>query len=135
VELLIGHTRDDAAPFVAMSPQMDRLSGSVQKIAKRAATRIVTKKLFDPKPIAELWREAGGQAATYRFDWQPQGGGPFGATHCIELPFLFDGDWSDAPMLDGQPIPAGLRDEVQTIWTDFARSGIGALPSNDLRIR
>jgi para-nitrobenzyl esterase len=133
VELFIGYTHDDAAPFVSSIPQITRLPKPIQPAAVRVATSVATKKLFNVKAMADLWRTAGGKVATYRFDWHPESGGPFGATHCIDLPFLFDGDWSDAPMLDGQAVPSSLRQEVQDAWTNFARDGLSALRSDRLR--
>jgi para-nitrobenzyl esterase len=136
VELLIGFTRDDAAPFVAMNPHISRLHklGPFGKVVARRVTRHITAKLFgDPtEAVASLWREAGGKAATYRFDWHPAGA-PLGACHCIDLPFLFNGDWSDAPMLAGRSVPASLAAYVRDTWAGFARSGIDAL--NDLTLR
>jgi para-nitrobenzyl esterase len=137
VDLLIGYTQDDAAPFVAMAPQAARLRklGAPGRALTRTITRRVTAQLFgNPvEAVARLWRDAGGKAATYRFDWKPAGGGPLGATHCIDLPFLFNGDWSDAPMLDGQPVPTELAAQVRATWADFARSGAASLPAPSLR--
>lgn len=135
VELLIGFTKNDAAPFVAMNSTVARLPKPLRPAVASLATRIITRRLFDTTAMAEFWRAAGGKVATYRFDWHPAGGGPFGATHCIELPFLFDGDWSDAPMLDGQSVPAGLRETVQETWTGFARDGVSAVKGAHLRFR
>jgi para-nitrobenzyl esterase len=136
VELLIGFAKDDAAPFVAMNPQMSRLQklGPFGKVVARRMTRHVTAKLFgDPvEAVARLWREAGGKAATYRFDWRPDGA-PFGACHCIDLPFLFSGDWSDAPMLAGRSVPASLAAYLRHTWAGFARSGMDALHTSTLR--
>ncbi|GAB2636329.1 carboxylesterase family protein [Nocardia goodfellowii] len=137
VELLIGFTKDDAAPFVAMNPRAARLGklGALGRVITRAISRRVTAKIFgDPaEAVARLWREAGGKAATYRFNWEPAGGEPFGATHCIDLPFLFSGDWSDAPMLAGQIIPAELSARMRATWAGFARSGTASLPTSVLR--
>jgi len=133
VELFIGCTHDEAAPFVLGNPAITGLPEAERPAAIREATEVETKMIFDVTAIADLWRNAGGTVATYRFDWHPEGGGPFGATHCIDLAFLFDGDWSDAPMLDGQVVPSGLREEVQSTWTSFARDGISALKNDHLR--
>ena len=136
LELLIGFTKDDAAPFVAMNPQMSRLQklGPFGRVVARRVTRRVTAKLFgDPvEAVARLWRESGGKATTYRFDWRPDGA-PFGACHCIDLPFLFTGNWNDAPMLAGQSVPASLAAHVRDTWAGFARSGIEALNASTLR--
>lgn len=133
VELFIGFTHDDAAPFVHGNPQITRLPKLLQPAAERLATSATTRKLFNVNAMADFWRTAGGNVVTYQFDWHPKGGGPFGATHCIDLAFLFDGDWSGAPMLDGPAVPSALREEVQDTWTAFAREGLGALRSDHLR--
>ncbi|EOD68942.1 carboxylesterase family protein [Amycolatopsis vancoresmycina] len=58
-------------------------------------------------------------AFAYRFDWQAPGN-PFGACHCIDIPFLFGThDLWDAPMLRGAP--KGLEEEtgLREVWTAF----------------
>jgi para-nitrobenzyl esterase len=136
VDLLIGSTRDDAAPFVAMNPQARRLGrlGGIGRGLQRQITRRVTARIFSEsvEHVAALWAGAGGQVATYRFDWSPPGS-RLGACHCIELPFLFSGNWNDAPMLAGQPVPADLAAQVRRTWTAFARSGVAGLDDRTLR--
>lgn len=58
----------------------------------------------------------------YRFDWAPPDS-PFGACHCIDLPFVFHNHarW-DAPMLQGGD-PAALTTRLQDSWIAFARGG------------
>ena len=61
----------------------------------------------------------------YRFDWAADGN-PFGACHCIELPFVFDNlsQWQ-APMLEGAhpQAMAALGAVIQTAWARFVRDG------------
>jgi len=133
VELLIGNTKDDAAPFVAMEPRGARLR-SWGPLGRMLFSRIVsraTSAMFGIDAVAEIWRESGGKVATYRFDWAPKDSG-LGASHCLELPFLFGGDWSDAPMLNGQTPPARLAAEMQQTWTAFATHGVAGLASDTL---
>jgi para-nitrobenzyl esterase len=136
IDLLIGCTRDDAAPFVAMNPRARRLGslGGFGRGLQRQIARRVTATIFSGpvEHVAALWAGAGGQVATYRFDWSPPGN-RLGACHCIELPFLFSGNWADAPMLAGHPVPAELAARVRRTWTAFARSGVAALDSRTLR--
>jgi para-nitrobenzyl esterase len=136
IDLLIGSTRDDAAPFVAMSPHARRLArwGGCGRGLQRQIARRVTATIFSGpvEHVATLWAGAGGQVATYRFDWSPPGN-RLGACHCIELPFLFSGNWADAPMLAGHPVPADLAAQVRRTWTVFARSGVAALGNRTLR--
>jgi para-nitrobenzyl esterase len=61
----------------------------------------------------------------YRFDWAPSAS-PFGACHCIDLPFMFGNtDSWEAPMLKGggSVEMADLANRVQTTWATFMRSG------------
>lgn len=67
---------------------------------------------------------AGGRVHAFQFDWRPAGS-PYGACHCIEMPFVF-GDppaWRDAPMLLGGGLPGPLVEDVQRAWISFVRSG------------
>lgn len=138
VELFIGYTKDDGAPFVAMRSQVaamrpDRLRRQVI----RAATRPVTMRVFGrgASEFVTSWRKAGGRAGTYRFDWAPPGA-PFGACHCIELPYLFGtaGAWSDAPMLGPRRmVDDALGERLRSVWTGFARGGTDALSAPELR--
>ncbi|WP_032377639.1 carboxylesterase family protein [Rhodococcoides fascians] len=134
VELLIGNTKDDAAPFVAMDPRGARLRrwGPLGRMLFSRIVSRATSTMFDIDAVARIWRESGGEVATYRFDWAPESSS-LGASHCLELPFLFGGDWSDAPMLNGQRPPARLAAEMQQIWTAFAAQGVAGLPSHSLR--
>ncbi|MGF0319690.1 carboxylesterase family protein [Nocardia fluminea] len=136
VELLIGYTRDDAAPFVAMDPRAGAFAelGPLGRRIERFVARRITAKVFGDATteLARNWNDVGGDVATFRFDWQPPDA-PFGACHCLELPLLFNGDWSDAPMLAGHPVPTSLAAEVRRTWADFARRGTEALPTRTLR--
>jgi len=135
VELLVGYTRNDGAPFVAMNARIVRLKrfGPLGRIAERVAADAMTQRAFG-KParrLAEQWREYGGRSATFRVDWSPSG---MGACHCIELPLLFDpAPWVDAPMLGGHSIDQRLASTMRRNWTGFAHNGIDGLDSATLR--
>ena len=103
VELFVGCTKHDAAPFVALTPKAAKLGrlGIVGAAVRSVLVRRWTDRLFDSARVARIWRAAGGRVATYRVDWVPAGNG-LGACHCLELPLLFNGDWSDASMLAGR---------------------------------
>lgn len=71
-------------------------------------------------------------AYLYQFDWRT---GPFGACHCVELPFLFGNaeSWRNAPMLRGldsdfEPIHRSFSDAIGR----FVRDGNPGWPSFDL---
>jgi para-nitrobenzyl esterase len=104
--MLIGTTRDEARAFFPGAPAD------------------LTGRLFGDGSL-RLARQAR-SAFAFRFDWSPPGS-PFGACHCIELPFVFGdlGAWRAAPMLAGAD-PADLRrlmEEVQRAWTGFVHTG------------
>lgn len=139
IELLIGYTKDDAAPFVAMDPRVARLNRvpALGRLAVRAGSKAVTKQAFSgpAERLAQAWRSHGGRVGTYRFDWTPAGA-PLGACHCMELPFLFGSpkSWADAPMLGPQrAIDNQLSAEIRTRWTQFAHRGVESLPTPALR--
>ncbi|PEG57745.1 carboxylesterase family protein [Mycolicibacterium boenickei] len=139
IELLIGYTRDDAAPFVAMDPRVARLNRVpvLGRLAVRAGSKAITKQAFSgpAERLAQAWRTHGGRVGTYRFDWAPSNA-PLGACHCMELPFLFGSPqtWADAPMLGPQrTIDPQLSAEMRTRWTQFAYRGVDALPAPTLR--
>ena len=137
VELLIGYTKNDGSPFVAMNKRAAALGRLPLggRAAISALNHQATKRVFaDPaQALARTWNSSGGKAATYRFDWAPENA-PLGAAHCIELPLLFGtpAAWSDAPMLADQQADPKLAVEVRRCWTGFAHRGIDALPSRSL---
>lgn len=139
IELFIGYTKDDAAPFVAMDPRVARLNRTpaLGRIAVRAGSRAMTKRAFGApaERLAAAWRKHGGRVGEYRFDWTPAGS-PLGACHCIELPFLFGSPqaWSDAPMLGPtRRIDTQLANEMRSRWAQFAHRGVESLPEPVLR--
>ncbi|OBB31612.1 para-nitrobenzyl esterase [Mycolicibacterium peregrinum] len=139
IELLIGYTKDDAAPFVAMDPRVARLNRApaLGRLAVRAGSKAITKQAFSgpAERLAQAWRTNGGRVGTYRFDWKPVSA-PLGACHCMELPFLFGSPqaWADAPMLGPQrAIDNQLSAEIRTCWTQFAHRGVESLPAPTLR--
>lgn len=126
VELLVGYTRDDAAPFVTTFGQAIDV----------ASTEALTKLFFGApaEQLAETWTRHGGRAASYRFDWAPAHA-PIGACHCMELPFLFGSTqvWADAEMLGpDRVIDETLGRELRTRWAQFAHRGVESLPAGPL---
>jgi para-nitrobenzyl esterase len=137
VELLVGYTRNDGAPFVAIDPRNARLKrlGPVGALFERAASAALTRRVFGmpARRLAEAWRGHGGRSATYRVDWSPPRA-PLGACHCIELPLLFDAAaWADAPMLGGGPVDKRLAETMRRNWSGFAHHGVDGLDSPSLR--
>lgn len=132
VDIFLFHTRDDALPLVQIDPTFGRFMklGPLGKIVVNGVGKIATAIIFDLpcRRWAKAWREAGGKAHHYRFDWKPEHT-EFGAPHCMELPFLFgsDDDWADAPMLGEyagcaeERLPIGR--ELRAAWARFAHDG------------
>lgn len=135
VELMVGWAKNDAGPFLQMTSVAGRLDhlGPLASPARHVADHALTEVVFSGAitKFVDHWRVLGGKALTYRFDWAPQGS-KLGACHCIELPFLFDNDWSDAPMLAGQRPPAELGELLRQTWVDFAENGIHGSPDQHL---
>jgi para-nitrobenzyl esterase len=136
VDLLVGCTADDAAPFVALDPRAERLRRvpGTGFLRRRIEAR-VTKRLF-AAPVLELaqtWRREGGSAVRYRFDWAP-GNTALGSCHCIELPFLFGSEqaWADAPMLGGRAPHPELSARMTSTWAAFAAGGAAALAAQEI---
>jgi para-nitrobenzyl esterase len=135
IELLIGYTRNDGAPFVAMNPRIARLKrlGPLGAAAERIGAAALTRRAFGrpARQLAKAWRRYGGRAATFRVDWSPS---RMGACHCIELPLLFDATaWADAPMLGGASVDDRLAETMRRNWCGFAHRGVGGLDSPTLR--
>jgi para-nitrobenzyl esterase len=115
-DVMIGTNRDEAAAFFpdTWEPAMTANTFELSSIrwARDAAA-------------------AGRQAYLYRFDWAPHKS-PFGAAHCIELPFAFDSfhHYSEAPMVAGAPRSEtnALASTVRSIWTQYAHTGVPGRP-------
>lgn len=78
--------------------------------------------------IAEAHAAAGGPGSTrmYLFTWPSPGyGGILGATHTLEIPFVFGTGVSPmvALVTQGAPLPAPLVDLMHDTWVAFARTG------------
>jgi para-nitrobenzyl esterase len=132
VELLVGYTRNDDAPFVAIDPRNARLKrlGPVGAVFERAASAGVRHASPTPRrSLARAWRSlrdiSGGLVAAARAT---------GACHCIELPLLFDAPaWADAPMLGGGQVDERLAETMRRNWSGFAHHGVDGLDSPSLR--
>ena len=150
VALMMGTTRDEAAAFYALDDRVAALgpdelariaarwfgdpgrAAPQGRTAARVAIDLATDQLFR-EPMLRLARALTGNGAApwlYRFDWHPPRG-PFGACHCIELPFVLGTaeSWRDAPMLDGDP-PAGLVRKVRRSWGGFVHRGDPGWPAD-----
>ncbi|MFK4266261.1 carboxylesterase/lipase family protein [Streptomyces milbemycinicus] len=144
--LLIGTTRDEATAFFAFDPHIQNLTTAgalhiltgqigeqAHEIYQRHADRLpqaTPAQIFTAVQTDELFRDgalqiadhhaAGGNATyIYRFDYQPtEDEHSLGATHCGELPFLFNtfDAYPDSPML------GKVGDAQQALGHTFATS-------------
>ena len=105
IPIMIGYTRDEAAAFLADDDLAERL---IRGPSHR---------------LAEVLAQQGNSPLLYRFDWHPPGS-PFGACHCIELPFVFGNldAWRDAPMLAGAESLTEVVDAVQPTWISLTHN-------------
>ncbi|RFA20629.1 carboxylesterase/lipase family protein [Subtercola boreus] len=132
LEVLIGYARDDFSPFLDAVPALRRARASaVLRPVTEPISAELTRRVFGAPALAlaRLLSESGARVYTYRFDWRPKGT-PWGACHCIELPFF----WADEEFWRGSPMLGGvLWDDLEALsipvrqqWLSFARRGIPA---------
>jgi len=131
LDVIVGSTQREMSAFYAMNPALNRLrrissaGPATAEAVERAATAIAFGR--PARRLATRLSEAGARVWTYRFDYVAPGS-PFGATHCLDVPFIFgtEADWANAPMLAG----ADPRDietlgrRMRTAWLGFVRTGM-----------
>ncbi|MGW5463880.1 carboxylesterase family protein [Streptomyces sp. NPDC003996] len=143
--LLIGTTRDEATAFFAFDPRIQNLTTDTAldvltaQVGRQAAldvyqqhaarlpqatpaqifTAVQTDGLFrdGSLEIADHHAAGGNTTYVYQFDYAPaEDPYALGATHCAELPFLFN--TFDA--YPGSPVLAGAGDAQRTLSLEFA---------------
>ncbi len=137
IELLVGYTRNDGAPFVAMDPRIARLKrlGPLGAAVERAAAAALTRRVFS-RPARRLARRGAGMAVAPRhFGWTGRHAmrrwGHATASNCrccSTRP-----TWADAPMLGGGPVDHRLAETMRRNWSGFAHHGVAGLDSSALR--
>lgn len=146
VSLLIGTNLDEGTLFTMLLPKDltdEQLAAGIRRAVKDPAAVIAATKAQGTghAPIVDLMTEgifripslrvadalaaAGGTAYVYQFTWAtPAFGGALGATHALEIPFVFnmtdDAMWS---FLAGPTPPRALAEAMHGAWTAFARTG------------
>jgi para-nitrobenzyl esterase len=151
-DVILGFTRDEMAAFFAPVPEManapkaavrgvfarhfgasadEAIAEYRQRAHLPGPSGLLGEMLGDASFGGGLWAFAerlaavGRPARVFRFDYAAPGN-PFGACHCIELPFVFDtlADWP-APMLAGadREQAARLAAQMRDAWVAFARNG------------
>lgn len=153
VDLLIGVTADEAEAFFALDTrakaldgeETDRLVGALYGADRldwlelmrrkdpnmppaRQLSEVVSRHVFTAPALAfaDRVRASGGRAYFYEFAWHPAES-PFGACHCLELPFVFglSSAWGQAPMLNRGNMAEvnALSALMRASWLNFVRSG------------
>jgi para-nitrobenzyl esterase len=131
IEVLIGHTADEARLFLPGSPLVSRLAKIpvLGRAAIKAINWAVTEAVYgrSARKFARRHARAGGRTYRYVLTWGAPGNF-YGAAHTVDLPLLF-GDqqtWEGAGLLAGASwaeVNAQGR-AVRAVWARFA-SGRG----------
>jgi len=128
IEVLIGHTSEEARLFLPRSPRLMRLAGVpvVGPAAVRAIDWVVTETVYGRanRRFARRHAKAGGKVHRYIMDWHAPGN-IFGAAHTVDLPLLL----GNRKTWDGVGLIAGANWEdvdmtgraVRSLWAGFAR--------------
>jgi para-nitrobenzyl esterase len=131
IEVLIGHTADEARLFLPRNPLVSRL-GKVPGIgsaATRALNWAVTEAVYGraARKFARRHTRAGGKAHSYVISWGAPGN-YYRAAHTVDLPLLFGNrrTWAAAGLLTGatwDEVDAVGR-ELRSLWAAFARGEV-----------
>ncbi|WP_066287859.1 carboxylesterase family protein [Arthrobacter sp. B6] len=128
IEVLIGHTADEARLFLPRSPLVSRL-GSVRGIGGAAVIAInwaVTEAVYGraARKFARRHARAGGKAHRYVLTWGAPGN-YYRAAHTVDLPLLFGNQriWAAAGLLAGATWDEtnSVGRELRSLWAAFAR--------------
>ncbi|GAB3588067.1 carboxylesterase family protein [Amycolatopsis endophytica] len=129
VDVLIGTTAAEMNSFLTGKPgivQLERFPGTAHAVA--AVKAGITRWMFGgpSRAFADQLAARGGRVYSYVFDWGAPDS-PYGAGHCVDLPFLLGDEvsWRDAPMLAGAEWASltELGRELRSAWLSFARTG------------
>ncbi|MEC5191180.1 MULTISPECIES: carboxylesterase family protein [unclassified Arthrobacter] len=127
IEVLIGHTSEEARMFLPRNPAVSRLARIpvLGTAAVRAINWGVTEAVYGraARKFARRHARAGGTAYSYVLSWAAPGN-VYGAAHTVDLPLLFGNEitWAGAGLLKGaswKDIDAQGR-ELRAIWARFA---------------
>lgn len=128
VEVLIGHTSEEARLFLPRSPYLSQLARVplVGAAAVRAIDWVVTETVYAKaaRRFARRHARAGGKAHRYVLSWHAPGN-IFGAAHTVDLPLLFGNrnTWDGVGLIAGaswDEVNAAGR-ELRALWARFAR--------------
>lgn len=131
IEVLIGHTSEEARMFLPRNPVVGRLTKVpvLGTAVVRAINRVVTEAVYGraARRFARRHVRAGGTAHRYLLTWHAPGN-VYGAAHTVDLPLLFGDEqtWAGAGLLAGaswEDINAPGK-ALRALWARFA-SGDG----------
>jgi len=126
IDVLIGWTKDDGSPFVAM--RKSKSGPEFGNFFDKLLTAIVTKYVFSKsaRKYAKYLKKQGANVSFYEIGWRPEGSN-FGATHCLELSLLFgfNETWINSPMIGDTSKKEfeKLGIEMRKTWIEFAKKG------------
>ncbi|MBT2534033.1 carboxylesterase/lipase family protein [Arthrobacter sp. ISL-48] len=133
IEVLIGHTSEEARLFLPRSPLVSQLGKVpvVGRTAVRMISRVVTEAVYGraARKFARRHARAGGRAHRYVLSWGAPGN-YYGAAHTVDLPLLFGNQktWAAAGLLDGATWEEidDVGRALRGLWASFARGdGLG----------
>lgn len=133
-------TTEDVQRYAAgVHPNPERLIAHVHAVLGQDASpgqirdRIQTWAMFGAGSVRSAGVHAGngGKAWLYEFTWKsPQLGGTIGASHLVELPFVFDAlHHPNIPAMLGDEAPQTLATEMHSRWVAFAKAGEPGWPA------
>lgn len=128
VDVLVGHTSEEARLFVREVPAVRRAVALpvVGRLVQRGLVAALTAAVYgrSSRRFARRHARAGGRAHHYVLSWAAPGN-PWGAAHTVDLPLLFGDEkaWARAELVEGatwEQIQSAGR-EVRAVWGAFAR--------------
>ncbi len=132
IDLMLGWTRDDAAPFIGLARiKAAPLPFALPRMGDGLVAKLLTRQLF-ARPAQALAQARSGKRAgpqntyVYRLD-SSFANNRYGAGHGIDLPLLLgdEASWQGAPLLGTSTWPevhaSGHR--LRAAWAAFARTG------------
>ena len=132
IDVMLGWTRDDAAPFVGLARnKLIPLPFALPLLGDGLVARLLTRQLFAVPALAFAQTRSGQHAGPqktylYRLDTR-FANNRYGAGHCIDLPLLLgdEASWQGAPLLGGSAWPAvhASGHSLRAAWAAFARAG------------
>lgn len=125
IPVITGWTLHDSLPFLMLEEGYTRPPSDTLTVRANDIQRLNHKLVIDEAmSLAHRVREAGQDVWLYEFEWDAPGSG-WGASHCIDLPFLL-GDfeaWSKAPLLHrvDRVLFESRGRELRAYWGSFIR--------------